>query len=119
MRHTMWMTVWIIAGCAGQPSKLPSIREAASPTASPRPAASPSDQSGSVAGKRVLEAKKQGFKLVNKDGDVLYCRTELKTGSHVVKETTCLTEEQLDEVHQQTNQDLRNQLRPQLPPPGK
>jgi hypothetical protein len=121
MRHTMWMTAFLIAGCAGEPGKLPPIREAAFPTASPQPVASvqPGDQSGSVAGKRVLEAKKQGFKLVNKNGDVLYCRTELKTGSHVVKETTCLTEEELDEVHQQTNQDLRNQLKPQLPPPGK
>jgi hypothetical protein len=121
MRHAIWMTVCIVAGCAGEPGKPPPMREAAFQPAAPQPVASiqPSDKSGSGEAKRALEARKQGFTLVTKNGDVLYCRTDLKTGSHVAKETTCLTEKQLDDLHQQTNQALQNYLKPQLPPPGK
>jgi hypothetical protein len=118
MRHAMWVGVWVVAGCAGEPSKPPPMRELA--VAAP-PAASiqPSEQGGDVAAKRLLEAKKQGFTVVTKNGDVLFCRTELRTGSHVAKDTTCLTAKELDELHEQTSQDLRNFLKPQLPRPGK
>jgi hypothetical protein len=43
----------------------------------------------------VEAVQKAGYKLVNKDGQKLYCRTDLITGSHVRTKTTCLTEQEL------------------------
>jgi len=40
-------------------------------------------------------AIKQGYKVVNEDGQTLYCRKELKTGSRVRSNLVCLTEDRL------------------------
>lgn len=43
----------------------------------------------------VADVQRAGYKVVNKDGEKLYCRTDLVTGSHVRTKTTCLTEQEL------------------------
>jgi hypothetical protein len=67
---------------------------------------------------RASHAKKLGLTVMTVNGEVLYCRTERKTGSHVATETSCLTQEQLDDLHEQTSRDLEYLRRPQLPKPS-
>lgn len=64
----------LIAGCA---SKAPETRQV------------PIDASN------VAEVQRAGYKLVNKDGEKLYCRTDNVTGSRVRTRTQCLTEQEL------------------------
>ena|SRR5271167_4730680 len=117
MRPVTLMIIWVLAGCAGAPTAPPPPGAAA--VASQAGAASPSSTPESESdAKRRLDAKKEGFTLVNKSGEVLYCRTELRTGSHVAKDTTCLTQKQLDEQLEQTRQELGS-LKTNVPRPGK
>jgi hypothetical protein len=55
---------------------------------------------------------------VNEDGKVLYCRSDYKTGSHVQKETSCLTADELASLHDRTQLGLSTIARPTLPPSG-
>jgi len=43
----------------------------------------------------VQEAVDKGYKVVTENGQTLYCRKDLKTGSRVQSNLTCLTEGQL------------------------
>jgi hypothetical protein len=60
-----------------------------------RPAGSEEPHKVKVDGSNVVAVQQAGYKLVNKDGEKLYCRTDFVTGSHVVTRTTCLTEQEL------------------------
>jgi hypothetical protein len=61
-----------------------------------------------VEASNVEAVQKAGYKLVNKDGEKLYCRTDLITGSHVRTKTECLTEQQLYDQMQETKQSMDN-----------
>jgi hypothetical protein len=50
--------------------------------------------------------------LTNTNGEELFCRSDFKTGSHVERNTTCLTAAELDSLHDETRQSLRNYERP-------
>jgi hypothetical protein len=111
----------ILVGCAGPPSAPAPTHPTQYVSADLKPLAqiqptSPDDQ---MTAKRLVEAKKAGFTVVNKDGEVLYCRTELRTGSHAVRDTTCLTAQQIDDIHDRTQSDLQNYLKPNAPPSGR
>lgn len=43
----------------------------------------------------IEEAVERGYKVVTDDGQTLYCRKDLKTGSRVQSNLTCLTKDQL------------------------
>jgi starvation-inducible outer membrane lipoprotein len=43
----------------------------------------------------VQEAVEKGYKVVTEQGQTLYCRKDLKTGSRVQSNVTCLTDGQL------------------------
>ena len=43
----------------------------------------------------VQEAVERGYKVVTEQGETLYCRRDLKTGSRVQSNLTCLTQNQL------------------------
>jgi hypothetical protein len=43
----------------------------------------------------VQEAVEKGYKVVTEQGQTLYCRKDLKTGSRVQSNLTCLTKDQL------------------------
>ena len=109
------VVVLTIAACAGQPSSPP-------PPAVTSTATATSGKTITVSGddideKRIADAKKRGYTLVNTNGQTLYCRTDFKTGSHLVKQTTCLTSEELDALHDQTRQGMQS-LRPNAPKAG-
>jgi hypothetical protein len=63
-----------------------------------------------------LALKKAGYKLVNENGQQLYCRQELSTGSHLKKTKTCLTERELDQLMTNTRREIEY-MRTRTPPP--
>jgi hypothetical protein len=100
MRATLLACALGFAACAGQPT-----------TTAPAPAAA-ADQPQQAAPdaelekKRLAEAMKHGYKVVNTQGDVLYCRSDWATGSHIQKTTVCLTAQQLDDLDRRNQQTL-------------
>jgi hypothetical protein len=80
MRVVLLAGALVIAGCASQPTAPPAAH----------------DQDA----QRVAEAIKHGYKVVNTDGETLYCRSDFATASHIQKNTVCLTAQQLDDLDQ-------------------
>lgn len=93
---------WLAAACAAQP-EAPPAAPAATPAQPPQVAT-------------VQEARKAGYKIVDQDGQKLYCREQLKTGSNLRKETICLTEKELDQAREASQRNL-DQMQRNLPPP--
>ena len=104
-----------LAGCASEPATVPPTAPAAAPPAAPaaapgtaaangQPQQPPSD--GELQKQRLADALKRGYKLVNTNGEELYCRSDLATASHIQKNTVCLTARQLDEIHLRNQQSL-------------
>jgi hypothetical protein len=61
-----------------------------------------------VDAKNVVDVQRAGYKIVNKDGQTLYCRREVATGTHINNQTTCLTEQQLAEQMSDSQQGLEH-----------
>jgi uncharacterized lipoprotein YmbA len=96
-----------LAGCASEPATVPPAAPAAAPgtaAANGQPQQPPSD--GELQKQRLADALKRGYKLVNTNGEELYCRSDLATASHIQKNTVCLTARQLDEIHLRNQQSL-------------
>ena len=53
---------------------------------------------------------------MNENGQQLYCREELSTGSHLKKTKTCLTERELDQLMTNTRREIEY-MRMRIPPP--
>jgi len=103
----------LVAGCAGRPADSPRTEVVQVPPGtkelSPH---SPGD-------KLVADAKKLGYTLVNRNGEVYYCHTVLKTGSHAQHETVCLTEKEMADLREQTQRSLLNNETQSRPPSGR
>lgn len=114
----MLLAAVIAAGCAGQPSSPPHAPAAAVPplgVAQSSDAAAPAD----IEAQRLAAAKKRKLKLVNKDGQELFCQPYTPTGSKIPREPICLTAEQLDKLEHQQQLDFdRFYLRPAIPSTG-
>lgn len=107
-----------IAGCAGTPSNpepTPAPTRYVTAAGTPQATTSESD----IDPKKIADAKKQGYTLVNTNGESLFCRSDFKTGSHVERNTTCLTAAELDTLHDQTKAAMRNNFQQNAPPSGK
>ena len=68
---------------------------------------------------RIMQLQREGYKLVDRDGQTYYCRTDAKTGSHLAHETICMTEAEATSLRDQTKQGLGRVMREQPPPQGK
>lgn len=90
-----------LAACAGQPKQPPVTRQV------------PVDASN------VAEVQRAGYKIVNKDGEKLYCRTDPITGSRVQTRTQCLTEQELFDQMNQTQNTMSWITKDQHGPQGK
>ncbi len=53
---------------------------------------------------RVALALKHGYKVMNQDGEQMYCRSDFATASHIQKNTVCLTAQQMDKIDQDNQQ---------------
>jgi PBP1b-binding outer membrane lipoprotein LpoB len=106
MRALVLLTAMLIGGCASQPATTPpSSPAAAAPTAS-------------IEAQRLAQARNLNLKVVNKDGQQLFCRSNYMTTSRIQRDTTCYTADQLDRMEAQQQREL-DQLnnRPVIPKP--
>ena len=91
----------VVAGCAGYPEQ---AGPAAAPAAPAATAKGPATRQVPVTLANVAEVQRAGYKIVNKDGQKLYCRTDPITGSRVQTHTQCLTEQELyDQINETQN----------------
>lgn len=114
MRIVHFALALIAVGCAGQPTTPPPVVIARASQAAPVVPLAPGEK---VDAKRLTDAKKLGYTVVDQDGKELFCRTDLKTGSRVERETVCLTYKEIEELRLHTQQGLANTLH-QTPPPA-
>ena len=96
-----------IAGCAGKPSA-PEPATTYVSTKGELLQAAPTRADGTLDPKILAEAKKAGYSLVNTNGELLYCRTDVKLGTHIRKntDTVCLTAQEMIAMHEATRQTL-------------
>jgi hypothetical protein len=66
----------------------------------------------------IVEVQKAGYKLVDKDGQKLYCRRDLNTGSHVRYTTSCLTEDEMVALIEASRRGVEQMRRDTVPPRG-
>ena len=123
------LTLLLVAGCASQSEKaVPAATPVAAATAAPAaPASAPVAAATAApnavpatagAPKTVQEARMAGYKIVNEKGKTLYCRDQMKTGSHVRQETICLTKEELEAAREASKRNLDQMMRAVPPPQG-
>jgi len=110
--------VAMIAGCAGHPVTPKTQPLTVAGKESPS-AAEIVDAGGKYNLEALANARKLGFTPINQDGQVLYCRRDLKTGSHVERETVCMTLVEIERLRDQTQQNMGDFAHRTLPPPGK
>jgi hypothetical protein len=75
-------TALLVLGCASAPAVEPEATTAYAPTTK-------------AEAESLQAALELGYKVVDEDGRVLFCRSQKKLGSHIRRETTCLTEEEI------------------------
>lgn len=91
MRALLLMTVILTAGCASQATN-------------PQPPATGQIQTTEAG--RLAMAKNLNLKLVDKDGQQLFCRSNFVTASRIQRDTTCYTADQLDQLEALQQRDL-------------
>jgi hypothetical protein len=117
-------TASVIVGCAGQPTH---PTAAAAPPVTSQPAVAtqvaasnaPVTRQVPVDASNVAEVQRAGYKIVNKDGVKLFCRTDPITGSRVRTVTTCLTEQELYDQMREMQQAMDQINSHQAGPAGK
>ncbi len=111
----------LAAACASAPP-----REASATTTGGAPAATAAGKSGAPAvvpvskltSDQLVALQMQGYKMVTTNGETLYCTTDLKTGSHLVHDNTCLTERQIVNLREETQRRLQTASTPVPPKQG-
>jgi hypothetical protein len=98
----------ILVGCAGKVSAPPPAATTYLSARGEQLAAAPTRADGSLDPQQLAEAKKAGYSLVNTNGELLYCRTDIKVGTHIRKntDTVCLTAQQMSAMHEQSRRSL-------------
>lgn len=60
-----------------------------------------------IEAQRLAAAKNLNLHIVTKDGVRLFCRSEFISGSHIIRDNTCYTAEQIDSMNQRTERDMK------------
>lgn len=120
MRIKLWGLIPLLAtilgaGCAATPQPTVQAKPA---TVQAKPAAPPVSKDGPLTGEKVLALQHEGYTIINKDGEVLYCRAEPKTGTRITHDTVCLTEKEMVALREETQRDLGNIMRQRPAPQG-
>ncbi len=66
----------------------------------------------------LAKARKLGYRIVNKNGENVYCSESIATGSHVNKRTICLTEKQWNDVSMNTERAMERMQKNTFPCPA-
>jgi hypothetical protein len=96
MRALMLLTAILGAGCASQQASQPT------PPSSPAAAVPTAD----IETQRLAQARNLNLKVVNKDGQQLFCRSNYHTASRIERDTTCYTADQLDKMEAAQQREL-------------
>jgi hypothetical protein len=110
----------LLSACSGSPpAQEPVATASAAPTNSNALAAhQPSADPQKLTPERIMQLQREGYKLVDRDGETYFCRTEAKTGSRLARETICMTEPEITRLREQTKQGLGRVMRERPPPQG-
>jgi hypothetical protein len=92
MRALLLLTAILGAGCASQPANPPA------PSRTGVPAITDAQ--------RLALAKNLNLKVVDKDGQQVYCRSNYHTASRIERDTTCYTADELDKLEAQQQREL-------------
>jgi hypothetical protein len=114
MRTLLVIMMAVAAGCAVRPSEPPAPTQYVSSTGQPLERM-PTNKDGKIDAKLLADIKQAGYKIVNTNGEVVYCKAEAKLGSRVRSETTCLTAREFEMLHD--NLQMSMSLLQQTPPP--
>lgn len=93
MKHAVLALAMLLSACANQPPGATSAITAPTDHRNAGSLASASEEE--EVRLAVQEAVEKGYKVVAEDGQTLYCRKDMKTGSRVKSTLTCLTKDQL------------------------
>jgi hypothetical protein len=120
---TSFAALLTLSACSGsQPPKEPVAHSQARTGTGGASSGAPTTEVGGDAQKltaeRIMQLQREGYKLVDRDGQTYYCRTDAKTGSHLAHETVCMTEAEATSLRDQTKQGLGRVMREQPPPQG-
>jgi hypothetical protein len=96
-------TAALVLGCASDPVVEPEVATTYAPTTQPE-------------ADSLEAARKLGYKIVNEDGKVVYCRSQKKLGSHIQKDTVCLTADELLIAREASQRNAEN-MKKVIPPP--
>ena len=105
----------IVSACAGTP---PANHNVSAPAATP-PVAKATPTNTADKGESLLALQRQGYTIVDKNGERYYCRDEKKTGSRLAHETVCMTQKEMDDLRDRTQHNMGNFMREVPPPQGK
>jgi hypothetical protein len=108
----------VFAGCAAQPtpsSKPVAATQSTAPVA--RTAAAPVD--GKLTPEKLMQLQREGYKIVDRNGEQYFCRTEKKTGSQIARDTVCMTAAEVDALRELTQRRMGEIQRNVPPPAGK
>ena len=108
MRGTLLLAAIITTGCARPGFNYDPAQGA------PLTITSPQNPSY-IEKQRLAAARNLNLHIVTKDGVRLFCRSNLISGSHIVRDTTCYTAEQLDQMEDKTQRELQFLTRPNMP----
>lgn len=109
-----------LTACSGSPTKEPITTPAtAAPTAAPASGTTQaSADSQKLTPERIMQLQREGYTLVDRNGEQYFCRNEKKTGSRLARETVCMTESQIVSLRDQTKRGLARTMRERPPPQG-
>lgn len=93
MRALILLTAMLAAGCASQPPAKPAV-------------ASSSGQIAASDAQRLQLAKNLNLKVIDKDGQQLFCRSNFVTASRIQRDTTCFNADQLDKMEAEQQREL-------------
>jgi hypothetical protein len=92
MRALMLLSAILAAGCASQPTK-PQV-------------ASSGGQIAASDVQRLELARNLNLKVIDKDGQQLFCRSNFVTASRILRDTTCYTADQLETMEARQQREL-------------
>jgi hypothetical protein len=133
MRSIALLAAMIVAGCASEPSSpqthlstaqasapAPVQPQAQSPGQAPATSVyQPAAPTADVEAQRLARAKNLNLKVMNKDGQQLYCRSNFVTASRIQRDTTCYTADQVEQMEERMTHELDQfNQRPSAPPKG-
>jgi hypothetical protein len=92
MRSVILLTAILGAGCASQPTN--------------PPAPSNAGVLATTDAQRLAIAKNLNLKVIDKNGQQLFCRSNFVTASRIQRDTSCYTAEELDKMQAQLQRDM-------------